>query len=149
MTHSQCPITNPSELTDAVSRLNADHAEKIRHLSETVARLENEKRLLDLDCGEKTLQVKEEGAAMMDKVRETWRRQLERQLRQLHQRLSAPGAAPRGRDDVVLMKELQGDDSTTTTASTICDKLAKVDDLAFCLAFAVMQLQVGHTFNPL
>ena len=120
-----------------MARFNAGHTDKVQELSDTVSRLENEKRLLDLDCGEKTLLIKEEAAAKLERVSDTWRRQLDKQLHRLHQRLGASGLAPK--QEAILGEE----HSFPQTNDNICDKLAKVDDLSFNLAFAVMQLQVG------
>ena len=134
-----------SEMTDQLSKLVSNlnisqktsetGLEREKELVASVTRLENEKRLLDLECSEKSLRDKEDHAETVTKLSEeksalveSWKKQLRLQLSRLSNRMSAPGFPPRTEG---LLPKIQDNYQNCDKRPLASAQVSKMDELSF------------------
>ena len=134
-----------SEMTDQLSKLvshlnnyqktSETGLEREKELAASVTRLENEKRLLDLECSEKSLRDKEDHTETVKKLTEEksaladgWKKQLRLQLSRLSNRMSAPGFAPRTEG---LLPNIENDNQNCDKRLAAIAQVSKMDELSF------------------
>ena len=134
-----------SEMTDQLSKLvshlnnyqktSETGLEREKELAASVTRLENEKRLLDLECSEKSLRDKEDHTETVKKLTEEksaladgWKKQLRLQLSRLSNRISTPGFAPRTEG---LLPNIENDNQNCDKRLAAIAQVSKMDELSF------------------
>ena len=134
-----------SEMTDQLSKLvshlnnyqktSETGLEREKELAASVTRLENEKRLLDLECSEKSLRDKEDYTETVKKLTEEksaladgWKKQLRLQLSRLSNRISTPGFAPRTEG---LLPNIENDNQNCDKRLAAIAQVSKMDELSF------------------
>ena len=134
-----------SEMTDQLSKLvshlnnyqktSETGLEREKELAASVTRLENEKRLLDLECSEKSLRDKEDHTETVKKLTEEksaladgWKKQLRLQLSRLSNRISTPGFAPRTEG---LLPNIENNNQNCDKRLAAIAQVSKMDELSF------------------